>query len=211
MAPIPFRRSCVSHADRQAELPAHPPCVQRSPGGRQPGGDSCEQDLLNCAYQQHVLLCLGLCTALFLQQSCILAQLPCTAACQALTVFICLSQVNARHTPCKFGWKLCLSTEEELFRWGGEEDDSMSRHQHHTWVIQEQLHTQQVQRTEMGHAQVFEDHTCLLSSGIASHSGQQDTCQPAFYPAKLAHLLQTPLCGWFPEISLAVLQGPRQR
>lgn len=88
-----------------------------------------------------------------------------------------------------------------------------SSHQCYTWVIQEQLHMQQVQRREMGHVQVevFEGHTCLLSSGIVSHSGQQDTCQPAFYPAKLAHLLQTPLCDSFPEISLAVLQGPRQR
>lgn len=177
----------------QAELPAHPPCVQRSPGSRQPGGE--------------------LCTALFLQHW----GHPCSAAMHSCLLgpdWIYLLFVSYCQT---YTVQIWMKTMPEHTRGavqvgrGGEEDDSMSSHQCHTWVIQEQLHMQQVQRTEMGHVQVFEDHTCLLSSGIVSHSGQQDTCQPAFYPAKSAHLLQTPLCDWFPEISSAVLQGPRQR
>lgn len=88
--------------------------------------------------------------------------LPCTAAGYTPTTFICFLQVIAKHRLCKFEWKLCLST-EELFRWGGEKDDSISSHQICAWVIQEQLYTQQAHRADN------RDGSCSSSSVWGSH------------------------------------------
>lgn len=187
----------------QAEPPAHPPHGQRSPGTRQlsegilwpgwtvPINSTCRfawACTLHCFWSNGVILAQHFAAT----HSCLLDPY------YIYLLFASYCQTHTANLNENYAWAQTRSYSSGERR--GREGRRMTAFlcpQFYTWGAQNssthKKYTEQV--TEVGHVQiqVFEDHTCLLSSGIVFHSGQQDTCQPAFYLAKLVHLLQTPL------------------